>query len=633
MQAFNPKDVFADRYRLLKRIAQGPFSESWLASNEAVGSKQVLKIYNSLDEKGCKAFRREFERAHHLTHARLVRPTDFDVCGDRPYLSLPHLRRGSTSRLAGKLSEKEIARIMRDVGGALAFIHQPAYNIIHRDLRPGNILLDDDGHYMLNIFDIGTVLEEEFYEQGGQDNTAVSGDAGMEWRPYRAPEYFGNGDNSQILAASDVWALGAALFELAAGEPPFGQTGGESQLQGQPAPRLPSRFSRPLSIILKQCLAEAPAGRPSAENLRLMAMDYLNTGQWPVQHSTDKSRSPAAGSWKRTGTLFFRRLRVAFNLLRRRVRTPKLPLRIGLPKLSYGRTKGAFPSFKRPAETWKVIYRKAGAAFASLRTQAGKWTPSLSRISVAFINARTGIGQLSYRRAGLVLLAGLLLTAGLILPWPKWGPERGLAEDRGAMPDSIVHQPINRKPSLEEKGPDGAEVEKKAVNNPVSGFLAEALKEEVPESIYTFPPPVPEKKKPPQPSSKQPAPPARENGKAKPAPAPPQKKKTEEARKKEQPAKPEAGAKAAPPQPGSGTETEEELIKPKLNGLTKKWGYVDKSGTWMIWPQFEEASPFKNGKARVVIKAGNEVLRHYHLDTNGYLTPITDTEEGGGENN
>lgn len=611
MQAINPKDVFADRYRLLKRIAQGPFSESWLASNEAVGSKQVLKIYNSLDEKGCKAFRREFERAHHLTHARLVRPIDFDVYGDRPYLSLPHFRRGSTARLAGKLSEKEIARIMRDVGGALAFIHQPAYNIVHRDIRPENILLDDEGYYMLNIFDIGTALQNEFHGRASRGGAALSEGAVVDWRPYQAPEYFDKGGGRPVTAAADIWALGAALFELAAGEPPFGQTGGESQLQGQPSPRLPSRFSGPLSIALKQCLAESPAARPSAEGLRAMAIAYLNAGQWPVQHPNNKSRNPDGGGWARVGKIYYRRAKIAFNLFRRRVR---------LWKPSFGRMGFAFNSLKKGTAMPKLPRGRIKAAFTSLRT-----------IGVALTDRWAGMRQTRYRRIGVFFLVGLFMAAGVFLTWPQWEAGKGLAENSKSIPDTHRRQPINQKPFLEEKRPAaGAEVEKRAVNNPDSGSPAEALSGDISESIYTFPPAVPPKREAPPPSKKQPAPPARESEKALPEPAPPPKRNTAEAREKEQPAKP--GAEAKPPTPRAGTESEEP-IKPKLNGLTQKWGYVDKSGTWMIWPQFEEASPFENGRARVVIKVGNEVLRPYHLDPSGYLTPITETEEGGSGNN
>ncbi|MCB0598658.1 MAG: hypothetical protein KDD28_31585, partial [Phaeodactylibacter sp.] len=120
MNELRPKSLFADRYRLRKRMGEGVLWEAWLADNEMAGYEQVVKIFAPVDEPGGRAFRREFARAYHLMHPRLLRATYFDISEDRPYLVMPYCRRGSARRLVGKLDEGEVARVMRDVGGALA---------------------------------------------------------------------------------------------------------------------------------------------------------------------------------------------------------------------------------------------------------------------------------------------------------------------------------------------------------------------------------------------------------------------------------------------------------------------------------------------------------------------------------
>lgn len=585
MQGLHPKDVFADRYRLMKWVAEDLFSESWMVNNEKVGNKQVLKVYHSLEEKGCKAFRREFERAYHLTYARLVRVTYFDVYNSRPYLLLPHFRRGSTARLAGKLSEKEIARIMRDIGGALAFLHQPAYNIIHRGVHPDNILLDDQGHYMLNIFGISAELQEVFNSQAKERGLAVASHESGPLQAYQPPELFRGVDKNNATFASDVWALGATLFELAAGEPPFGQLGGKGQLSGQSAPDLPSHFSRTLNNILKKCMSEALRNRPAAETLRTVAEVYLDTGQWAVLPSGNSGQSSIqnrlAGmhtrSIERAGTAIADRL--AFSPGRIGAAVTRMLERI--PKPSVSRIGDAL--YGRMAKTWKPYYQRTGAA----------------------------------------LLLVLFVALGLALAWPKFKARNGLAGNEVAVQSTSTHQPINQKPSKENYGPDKVELEKKAVNNPDSNPPAEVSEDkDVPDNIYTFPPVVPAQREAQQSSKLQPKPPAEGRNKAEAGPVSTPEKTVREAITEEKPAT-----------PGPETGARQQWAKPQFNSLTKKWGYIDNLGTWVIWPQFEEALPFKDGKAIVVREINNGELKSYYLDTNGYLTPIAETDAASNENN
>lgn len=522
MQSLNPKDLFADRYRLRKRLAQDGFSESWLADNEMIGSEQVLKIYNPLDDQGCKAFRREFAQAYHLAHPKLLRVTYFDVYRQRPYLVLPYFRRGTTARLAGKLGEAEVARVMRDVGGALAFIHQPAYNIVHRDVRPDNIMLDDRGHYLLSIFGIGSELQEVFYGQSGEEEADASGNAGLAPLAYQAPEYFNEEEKNSIEAASDVWSLGATLYELASGRLPFGRAGGEAQLPGVHLADLPAPFSLPLCNILRHCMEESPEARPSAQNLWQLAEDYLNTGQWPARYGGDGRRNREAGK-------------------RNRIRPPKR--RIGF---------------------------------------------------------------------GMAILAGLLVVAGLLLAWPGGINFRNnQVNNERAVPGN--GGPISQGLSVENSEPQETALESKEAPAPARKTAEEnegggVLPENGQATLKTEPtvPAEPELRKPVERTiTQRPAEDKNLPPKDTKAVRPPEKKQN----------KPEPGKEAKKPQ-----------LKPRFDKATGKWGYIDQAGTWIIWPQFEEAAPFEGGKARVAKKGKDDEVKPYYLSLAGELTPINEAE-------
>ncbi len=530
MPDLHPDDLFAGRYRLRERLVQGGFSEAWLAYNEKAGNEQVVKIFGGLDERGVRAFRREFSRASHLKHSRLLLPTHFDIYQGQPYLALPYCPQGSAWSLAGKLGEGEIARIMRDAGGALAYIHQPAYRIVHQDIRPGTIWLSGEGYYLLGDFGISQELKEAFYNHIAKTSIAVSSDAGMMVPPaYRAPECFGPAGNGSLGPPSDIWAFGATLFELAAGHPPFGEEGGAGQLAGMVPPGLPLPFSRPLSHILDHCMAKDPQSRPSAEGLQLMAEDYLNTGQWPAWYSGGNIEGWKTGGGGR------------------------------IPRIRFGRTEA-------------------------------------------------------------ILSAVLLAIAGLVA-WIKVDESRRPVGDMSAMHDIGPPRPDIQKVLIEKPEQDTA-AEKGDVGGP-DQTMAEASggSKNLSESGPPAPQPGPEKTETPQPARQEVKEPTAAN--KGPALLPPAQEKIKEKGalpKQQNVLKPAIKAKDQPP-------------KPWFNDFNRKWGYIDKTGTWVIWPQFEEADSFKEGKARVVKKQSNGEPRHYYLDVDGILTPVPEEELDTDEDN
>lgn len=281
MLHLRPQSIFAHRYRLQQQLGQGGFSEVWLVYNERARFQQAIKIYTGLDQQGGEVFRQEFAKVYHLTHHNLLRATEFDFFEGHPYLVMPYCSQGSILSKVGNASERTIAKVMSDIGAALHYIHAPARRLIHRDIKPDNIMIGDDGDYLLGDFGISSNLQKELRSQLARHGSIANSDAGITPMAYRAPEYFNEQMGKEAVIASDIWALGATLFELAEGEPPFGSMGGSLQYTNSEPPSLPPRYSRALSRIIEQCLAQQPWDRPKAEKLHQYAQHYLRSGHWP----------------------------------------------------------------------------------------------------------------------------------------------------------------------------------------------------------------------------------------------------------------------------------------------------------------------------------------------------------------
>lgn len=155
------------------------------------------------------------------------------------------------------IPERVIGAIVHQVVSGLVFLHHQKY--LHRDLKPGNILLNSEGDVKLSDFGISRTIENTANICATFVGTAI----------YMSPER-AVGHNYSFSA--DIWSLGIVLYELATGEFPFPKTSSFpvlfDYLCNQPEPRLdPSRFSPELQNLVAVCLQRNPAQRPSAVDL------------------------------------------------------------------------------------------------------------------------------------------------------------------------------------------------------------------------------------------------------------------------------------------------------------------------------------------------------------------------------
>lgn len=264
-------NLFHDRYFLERLLGRGNFSEVWLAKDTKTGIKVALKVYapaTGLDDAGLNVFAREFSLVVNANHKNLLKPLYYDSCDRKPYLVLPYCEKGSIMKLVGKFSEQDAWRLLRDVASGLAWLHAMNPPVIHQDIKPDNIMVADNGDFMITDFGVSTHLRSTLRKSLSSAFSSAGTVA------YMAPERFGK-DNTPIMA-NDIYSLGATVFEMLSGDTPFGDDGGLVQKKGAEIPELKGDYSPQLKKLIYKCLSTDPWKRPTAEQLEQYAITGLS---------------------------------------------------------------------------------------------------------------------------------------------------------------------------------------------------------------------------------------------------------------------------------------------------------------------------------------------------------------------
>jgi hypothetical protein len=278
--------IFDNRYEQEKLLGQGAFSEVWKVKDNQTGVTLALKIYNptpGADEDGNDMLTHEFALMVNASHKNLLRPLFFAMCGNRPYLILPYCEKGNIGKMIGKMDEDEAWKLLRDTASALAYLHAMTPPILHQDIKPANILLADNGDYMLTDFGVSTQAKQSLSRVSNQDMALFS--AGT--ISYMAPERFTR--NNLPIMANDIYSLGSTIYEMLTGFLPFGNDGGLLQKKGAEIPALPEGFSPLLNKTIESCLQEEPWKRPTAVDLEETAnraLRHPGTRQFVPENNT-----------------------------------------------------------------------------------------------------------------------------------------------------------------------------------------------------------------------------------------------------------------------------------------------------------------------------------------------------------
>lgn len=273
-------ELFDGRYKMLRTLStEGGSADVWLAidqntvdgSSDASGIRTdddsddgilvAIKIYrpkNALDIEGERKFREEYKIVYNCHHANLLQPTNFSIFKEMPYLVLPYCRKGSSELFIGQgLSEDDLWKYIHDVASGLAYLHNNIPPIIHQDVKPANVLIDDNGNYAITDFGISAQSGSK-HEYYGDDNSGTFA--------YMAPERFS--DNPAPMAASDIWGFGATLYEIITGHAPFGDDGGQVQPDGKVILDYQGKDIPPaVRRMITACLDKDPTKRPGADVL------------------------------------------------------------------------------------------------------------------------------------------------------------------------------------------------------------------------------------------------------------------------------------------------------------------------------------------------------------------------------
>jgi eukaryotic-like serine/threonine-protein kinase len=256
------RTVLFDRYRLLEPAGTGGSAEVWRALDEATGEIVAVKRLHPMvfaDERARRRLQREFDALRALDEPHVVRVRDLRIGEREAALVLEFVDGPSlTERLAGQapghpaVDPPTAARIVSDVAAALAAAH--AAGIVHRDVTPGNILLDAGG--MAHLTDFGIA-------HASADATAVTATGQlMGTLRYLAPEQLRGGASTP---ASDLHGLAAVAYELVAGRPAYDATTPVQLAEAQdvgapPIPRAPAS----VDAVIRSGLSVDPTARPSS---------------------------------------------------------------------------------------------------------------------------------------------------------------------------------------------------------------------------------------------------------------------------------------------------------------------------------------------------------------------------------
>ncbi|MGZ8804579.1 MAG: protein kinase domain-containing protein [Microbacterium sp.] len=260
-----PSTLIADRYRLVKMLGAGGMGLVWQASDERLQRPVALKLLRTQPELSDRERELATERAMRearitagLHHPHAV--TVFDVVehDGQPCIVMQLIESTPLSVLLsehGTLTPSETVRIAGQVGSALAAAHK--MRIVHRDVKPGNILITADGSAMISDFGISHALGD----------TAITATGMIHGTPaYLAPEV---ARGLPTIFASDVFSLGSTMYAMLEGEPPFGSDKNAMALLHRVARggHPPAQHAGPLAPMLRSMLAANPKRRPTMEDV------------------------------------------------------------------------------------------------------------------------------------------------------------------------------------------------------------------------------------------------------------------------------------------------------------------------------------------------------------------------------
>src|SRR5437870_1928579 len=289
--------VFNGRYELHRRLARGGMADVFLARDQLLDRPVAVKVLFpefATDPNFVERFRREAQSAANLNHPNIVSVYDWGQEQGTYFIVMEYIEGRSLAdilRTEGPLHPQRAAEVASDIAAALGFAHRNG--VVHRDVKPGNVIISPTGQVKVADFGIARALgadpESNLTQAGSVMGTAT----------YFAPE---QAQGLHLDPRSDLYSLGVVLYEMVTGRPPFA---GESpvaiaykHVQEQPAPprHVNTNVPADLEAIILRLLAKNPAARyPSADDLRA-DLRRFREGQPVYAAGAAATSAPAAGA-------------------------------------------------------------------------------------------------------------------------------------------------------------------------------------------------------------------------------------------------------------------------------------------------------------------------------------------------
>ncbi|HVM41360.1 MAG TPA: Stk1 family PASTA domain-containing Ser/Thr kinase, partial [Acidimicrobiia bacterium] len=260
-------ELYSNRYEILRHVARGGMAEVYLARDHLLDRPVALKVLfpeYARDEAFVERFRREAKAAAQLNHPNIVAVYDWGEEGGTYFIVMEYVEGQSLRDMIhreGPLLPERAAEITADIAAALGFAHR--HGVVHRDVKPGNVLITSHGQVKVTDFGIARGREAGALTRTGM----VMGTA-----TYFSPE---QAQGLDVDPRSDVYSLGVVLYEMAVGSAPFsGDDPVAIAYQHVREEATPPSVRNPdvpvdLERVILTALAKTPADRyPSAEDMR-----------------------------------------------------------------------------------------------------------------------------------------------------------------------------------------------------------------------------------------------------------------------------------------------------------------------------------------------------------------------------
>ncbi|MCI0541641.1 MAG: serine/threonine protein kinase [Verrucomicrobiales bacterium] len=300
-------------YEILSEVARGAMGIVYRARQAKLDRIVALKVVSSGQFAGASEiarFRQEAEAAAILDHPNIVPIYHVGECEGRPFFTMPLIEGGTVAasrKSAGLINSEMPTALLRDAATVMAKVaravhHAHQRGVLHRDLKPSNILLDPQGEPHITDFGLAKrfgvppLSSSVQAEVGDPKSDLTLTGAALGTPGYMAPEQ-ASGESRQVTIAADIFSLGAILYELLAGRPPFQADSPLATLRKtiEEDPKPPSairqKMDRDLETICLKCLSKAPDRRYSSAEA--LANDLES---W-LRHEPISARPPRA--WER----------------------------------------------------------------------------------------------------------------------------------------------------------------------------------------------------------------------------------------------------------------------------------------------------------------------------------------------